>query len=50
MATEINKDKLKALQLTMDKMEKSFGKGAVMRMGDDAIEKVEVIPLSLIHI
>ncbi|MBK6893830.1 MAG: recombinase RecA [Flavobacteriales bacterium] len=44
MATEINKDKLKALQLTMDKMEKSFGKGAVMRMGDDAIEKVEVIP------
>lgn len=25
-------------------MEKSFGKGAVMRMGDDAIEKVEVIP------
>ena len=44
MAAEINKDKLKALQLTMDKMEKSFGKGAVMRMGDDAIEKVEVIP------
>ncbi|MBK9060382.1 MAG: recombinase RecA [Flavobacteriales bacterium] len=44
MATEINKDKLKALQLTMDKMEKSFGKGAVMRMGDDAIEKVEVMP------
>jgi len=44
MATEINKDKLKALQLTMDKMEKSFGKGAVMRMGDDAIEKVEVSP------
>ncbi|MBK8583298.1 MAG: recombinase RecA [Flavobacteriales bacterium] len=44
MATEVNKDKLKALQLTMDKMEKSFGKGAVMRMGDDAIEKMEVIP------
>lgn len=44
MATEINKEKLKALQLTMDKMEKSFGKGAIMRMGDDAIEKVEVIP------
>ena len=44
MATEINKEKLKALQLTMDKMEKSFGKGAIMRMGDDAVEKVEVIP------
>ncbi|MFN9326557.1 MAG: recombinase RecA [Flavobacteriales bacterium] len=44
MAAEINKEKLKALQLTMDKMEKTFGKGAIMRMGDDAIEQVEVIP------
>ncbi|TXI77580.1 MAG: recombinase RecA, partial [Flavobacteriales bacterium] len=44
MATEINKEKLKALQLTMDKMEKTFGKGAVMKLGDDAIEQVEVIP------
>ncbi len=44
MATEINKEKLKALQLTMDKMEKTFGKGAIMRMGDDAVEQVEVIP------
>ena len=45
MATvEVNKEKLKALQLTMDKMEKTFGKGAIMRMGDDAIEQVEVIP------
>jgi recombination protein RecA len=44
MATEINKEKLKALQLTMDKMEKTFGKGAVMKMGDDAIEHVDVIP------
>ncbi|HMC96539.1 MAG TPA: recombinase RecA, partial [Flavobacteriales bacterium] len=44
MALEVNKEKLKALQLTMDKMEKTFGKGAIMRMGDDAIEQVEVIP------
>jgi len=44
MAAEINKEKLKALQLTMDKMEKTFGKGAIMRMGDDAIEQVETIP------
>jgi len=44
MATEINKEKLKALQLTMDKMEKTFGKGAVMKLGDDVIEQVEVIP------
>lgn len=43
MASEINKEKLKALQLTLDKMEKTFGKGAVMKMGDDAVEQVEVI-------
>lgn len=36
--------KLKALQLTMDKLDKTYGKGAVMRMGDSAIEKVEYIP------
>ncbi len=41
---EINKEKLKALQLTMDKMEKTFGKGAIMKLGDDAIEQVETIP------
>ena len=44
MATEINKEKLKALQLTMDKMDKTFGKGAIMRLGDNAVEAVEVIP------
>lgn len=36
--------KLKALQLTMDKLDKTYGKGAVMRMGDSAIQKVEFIP------
>src|SRR5690554_2614026 len=44
MAVEVNKEKLKALQLTIDRMEKSYGKGAVMKLGDDAVEKVEVIP------
>lgn len=46
MATtnEINKEKLKALQLTMEKMEKTFGKGAVMKLGDTAVEKLDVIP------
>jgi recombination protein RecA len=44
MASDVKSEKLKALQLTMDKLEKSFGKGAVMKLGDDAIEKVEVIP------
>lgn len=35
--------KLKALKLTLDKMEKSFGKGVVMRMGDHAVEDVEAL-------
>ncbi len=36
--------KLKALKLTLDKMDKTYGKGAVMRMGDSPIEKIETIP------
>jgi recombination protein RecA len=36
--------KLKALKLTMEKLDKTYGKGAVMRMGDTAVEEVEVIP------
>ena len=36
--------KLKALQLTLDKMEKSYGKGTVMRLGDKPVENVEAIP------
>lgn len=39
-----NAEKLKALQLTMDKMEKTYGKGAVMKLGDGAVDNVEVIP------
>lgn len=35
--------KLKALQLTMDKLDKTYGKGAVMKMGDKAIEEVDTI-------
>ncbi|MCY1720128.1 recombinase RecA [Prolixibacteraceae bacterium Z1-6] len=41
--SQINKEKLKALQLTMDKIEKSYGKGSIMRMGDRAIEDVPAI-------
>lgn len=37
-------EKLKALQAAMDKIEKSFGKGSIMKMGDDHIDEVEVIP------
>ncbi len=35
--------KLKALQLTLDKLDKTYGKGAVMKMGDSAVQEVEVI-------
>ena len=36
--------KLKALKLTLDKIDKTYGKGAVMKLGDTAIEKIDVIP------
>ena len=36
--------KLKALQAAMSKIEKDFGKGAIMKLGDEHIENVEVIP------
>ena len=37
-------DKLKALQAAMDKIEKNFGKGSIMKLGDDSIQEIEVIP------
>ncbi len=37
-------EKLKALQAAMDKIEKSYGKGSIMKMGEDQIENIEVIP------
>lgn len=39
-----NQEKLKALQLTLDKIEKGYGKGTIMKLGDNAIEDVPVIP------
>ncbi len=39
-----DKEKLKALQLTLDKLEKSYGKGAVMKLGDAAVERIDSIP------
>jgi len=39
-----NADKLKALQLTMDRLDKTYGKGTVMKLGDEVVEKVDVIP------
>nr|WP_314644490.1 recombinase RecA [uncultured Prevotella sp.] len=42
--TSAAEGKLKALQAAMSKIEKDFGKGSIMRMGDEQIENVEVIP------
>ena len=36
--------KLKALQLTLDKLDKTYGKGSVMKLGDEVVEDVEAIP------
>lgn len=38
-----NADKLKALQLTLDKLEKSYGKGTIMKLGDNPVEQIESI-------
>ncbi|WP_321996753.1 recombinase RecA [Draconibacterium orientale] len=40
---QMNKEKLKALQLTMDKIEKSYGKGSIMRMGDQGEQNIPAI-------
>jgi recombination protein RecA len=41
---KIKQEKLKALQLTLDKIEKGYGKGTIMKMGDSAIENIACIP------
>jgi recombination protein RecA len=38
------KEKIQALKLTIDKIEKTYGKGTIMRLGDNAIESIDVIP------
>ncbi|RFZ92088.1 recombinase RecA [Mucilaginibacter conchicola] len=38
-----NTDKLKALQLTLDKLEKSYGKGTIMKLGESVVEQTETI-------
>jgi len=40
---EVSKEKLKALQLTIDKLEKTYGKGTIMKMGDEAVDMIEAI-------
>ena len=41
---QVSNEKLKALQAAMDKIEKSFGKGSIMRMGSEEVEDIDVIP------
>jgi recombination protein RecA len=43
MSKAENSEKLKALQITIDKLEKSYGKGIVMKMDDESVTRVEVI-------
>jgi recombination protein RecA len=43
MASE-QAQKLKALQLTLDRLDKTYGKGIVMKLGDEPVEKIDVIP------
>ena len=40
----VSAEKLKALQIAMDKIDKTYGRGSIMKMGDDSVEDVEVIP------
>ena len=40
----VNTDKLKALRATMEKIEKSYGKGSIMKLGEEKIEDIAVIP------
>jgi len=41
---DVQKEKLKSLQLTLDKLDKEFGKGTIMKMSDKAVEQVPCIP------
>ena len=41
---KMNVEKLKVLNSTLEKLEKTFGKGAIMKLGDSPIENIDVIP------
>ncbi len=43
-AASVNKARMEALQQALGKIEKSYGKGAVMKLGDDVVEQVDVVP------
>ena len=52
MAVEVNEKeaKLKALQAALGKIEKDFGKGSIMKLGENKVENVEVIPTGSISL
>ncbi len=41
---KLKKEKLKALEITLGNIEKSYGKGAIMKLGDEALDNIEAIP------
>ena len=43
---DLKNAKLKALQLTLDKLDKTYGKGTVMKLGEETDQKIESIPSS----
>ncbi len=47
---EINQDKLNALKMAMERIEKSFGKGSIMNLGSEKVEEVSVIPTGSINL
>ena len=49
-AEALRQEKIKILQSTLDKIEKNYGKGSIMKLGDRATEKVEVIPTGSINL
>lgn len=49
-AVDLKKAKLQALQAAMSKIEKDFGKGSIMKLGDENTEKVDVIPTGSISL
>ena len=48
--TKVNQDKLKVLSAVMDKIEKDFGKGSIMRMTNEEVEDVAVIPSGSVNL
>ncbi len=49
-AKDDNKEKLQALKLTLERLDKTYGKGTIMRLGDSAVEAIEVIPTGSVTI